>query len=207
MKITEKIRFMAIIIAMAAAVVFQAAAEEKPNFIIGNLANGVITELVIKPCSEYFPENRNCVVFENLSVEEGGFFGAVLRDNIIEADIFDIDIVVDGKRYASKKGVRIDFSGGKIPVLYFSTSEAKLLDGLLDAAPMLAASGFIATTKPIIPKAAAKIVTAVLPKLGVALIPKIGWIIAGCILVVEGVIIAYNHFTASGELYTQIEYN
>jgi len=208
MKNTEKIRLIVMVIALTAAVnVFQVTAQEKKtNFIIGNLANGVLTELVITPCSIYFPENKNCIVFEDLDVEEGSFFSAVLPNSITEADIFDIDIVVDGKRYASKAGIRIDFSSSNIPTLYFSTTEAGLINGLLEAAPRLATAGFLATTNPVIPKVVVKTITSVLPKLGVALIPKIGWIIAGCWLIAEGAMLAYNYFTASGELHAQVEY-
>jgi len=186
-----------------------AAQDKEVNLFIGNLTKGEITELIISPSSKHFPENRSCMVFEDLQGSDGSVFGVILPDYVFsEADIFDIEIVVGGKRLVTKNGVKINFSNGKKPTLYLSTTEKDLIIGLKNAVPNVAAAAFFATTKRIAPKVLLKTGASALTKAGIAaFIPYAGWIVAGGILLVEVAFFLHDYVLAAGDLWVQVDYN
>lgn len=210
MKTAGKVQMMVIAIAfMSVGNLATVAAQDKEvNLFVGNLTKGEITELTISPSSKHFPKNKSCIVFEDLQESDGSVFDVVLPGYVTdEADIFDIEITAGGKRFITKNGVKIDFSGGKTPTLYLSTTEEDLIAGLKNAAPNLATAGFLATTKKIAPKALLRAGTSALAKIGIGTIPYIGWIVAGGIVLVEGAFLLYDYVFAAGDLWVQVDYN
>jgi len=186
-----------------------AAKTTETKLIVVNETGTGITELIISPSSKHYPKNKSCIVFEDLRKSAGAVFGVMLPGYVTtEADIFDIAIAAGGKRFSTKKGVKIDFSNGKTPTLHLSTTNKDIVQGVKDAAPNLAAAAFFATTKKIAPKAGAAALVSAVSKIGITgAIPYLGWILAGGIVLVEGAFFLHDYVFATGDLWVQVDYN
>jgi len=204
-KVLMAVMAAALVLGNVASAAAQAAATK---LIVVNDAGSGITEFVISPSREHYRGNSSCFAVEGIKESDGAAFALSLPDDMKGIGFFDIEIVAGGKKFATKKGVKIDFSSAKTPTVYLSTVEKDLTEGLKNAVPALATAAFFVTTKRIVPKAGAAVLAAALPKAGLFLnIPYLGWILAGGILIVEGAFLLYDHAIATGDLWVQVDYN
>ena len=178
------------------------------RLIVVNGTGAGITEFIISPSSEHYPKNSSCFALDDLKAGNGATFAVVLPKDMTGIGVFDIAITAGGKKFTTKKEVKIDFLSGKTPTLQLSTTDKDLIYGLKNAVPTLATAGFFATTRKIAPKAGAMALGSVLTKAGLStVIPYIGWIVAGGIILVEGAFLLHDYVFAAGDLWVQVDYN
>lgn len=125
---------MAVALVLAGNKVFAASHGAKANLIIGNGTGREITTLLISPAKTKYPKNENRLAFKDLKVKDAGIFAVVLPEQFKGIDTFDIEIVSGGKRYVTKKGIKIDFKRGKTPTLELSRNGKDSTRALIGAA-------------------------------------------------------------------------
>jgi len=111
-----------------------ASAKEKADIIIGNGTGGKITTLIISPAKAKYPKNENRLAFQGLDIKDTNTFAVVLPAQLKGVDTFDIEIISEGKRYVTKKGVKIDFQKGKTPSLELSRNGKDSTRAIIGAA-------------------------------------------------------------------------
>jgi len=111
---------LAVALTMAGNLVPAAAQAAKADLIIGNGTGGEITAMIISPAKGKYPKNENRLAFKGLAVKDTDVFSVVLPEQFKELDTFDIELMSNGKRFVTKKEVKIDLKRSKPPVLELS---------------------------------------------------------------------------------------
>ncbi|MCL2196887.1 MAG: hypothetical protein FWB77_04665 [Treponema sp.] len=225
-------RFLSLVIGLSLFGMTQVFSQEaQANLLIHNLDNAEITSIVITASNKNFPDNKSCMVLEDVQQYDESVYGVFIPDYMASAGMFNVDVKVNGKWFKTKHSVMIDFSRGKIPTLLLSVEDN--VAGIFDLPWLEAGLLGITTTKPVqkgvekaavtviqnaAPKAAAAAARSVLPKVGLAAAASItgkaaalisgpvGWAVFGGLLLVEGKQV-YDTFFKPGDLFVQVDYN
>jgi hypothetical protein len=111
---------VAVMLALAVNVVPATAKETQDKLVIGNGTGGEMTALIITPAKARYPGNQNRLAFQGLNVSDGSVFAVTIPEQFKGIDTFDIEIISKGRRYVTKKGIKINLESGRIPTLELS---------------------------------------------------------------------------------------
>ena len=125
---------VAVIALLLAGNAVHASQRVKGDLIIGNGSGGEITALIISPAKKKYPNNENRLAFKGIAVRDTDTFAVTLPEQLKGIDTFDIEMISNGKRYVTKKGVRIDFQKGKIPMMELSRNGKDSTRAIIGAA-------------------------------------------------------------------------
>ena len=200
---------------MAAAFVLgnvtQAAAQTaRAEIIVVNRTGAEITEFIISPSVEHYPQNSSCFA-DGFEASDGSVFAVVLPGDMAGYDAFDIEVLSGGKRYVTQGGVIINFQRGDTPTLELYATGKNFIGWLVSSIPDVATAGIgFATLKSWVAKKAASTAgaTAVSKLVPFAIpIPKIALILAIGVVVVEGVKSVVNYVNEPDVLQAQVSYH
>ncbi|MCL2804985.1 MAG: hypothetical protein FWD26_03500 [Treponema sp.] len=106
-----------------------------------------ITQVIIAPSKERYPNNRNCFS-ANIQAGDGTVFGIEMPEHFNRYEYFDIEVVSGSKRYSTKRGILFCMEKG-IPVVELGKGEKENTTGIISALAGAAGSiVFLVTTKP-----------------------------------------------------------
>ena len=188
-----------------------AAQTARAEIIVVNRTGAEITEFIISPSVEHYPENSSCFAADGFEESDSAVFTVMLPDDMMGFDAFDIEVLSGGKWYVTQGGVIINFQRGDTPTLELYATEKDFIGGLANTIPNVAtaAMGF-STLKPIVGKIATEIATKAgvmaASKLGFLAIPKIGPIVFTGVILVAVIVSVVKYVNEPDVLYAQVNY-
>lgn len=210
--------------------------QAQPNLFICNLDNAEISTIVITAANKNLPNNKSCMVLEDVQRYDESVYGVIIPGYMASAGMFNIDVKVNGKWFKTKRSIIIDFARGKTATLLLSLEDnsASLMDlpwleagllGLSTTKPVkkgvekAAKKGIVTAAKKAAPKVVGAVARTAAPKVGLAVAGAtgakvaaafagpVGWVLLGGCILVEGGIFVYDTFIKAGELFVQVDYN